>query len=878
MKRRFLAPEVVQTSQMDCGPASLKALLEGHGISVSYGRLREACQTDVDGTSIDTIEAAAVGLGLDAAQVMAPLDHLPLAEAGLLPCLVVVRQPGGATHFVIVWRRHGPWLQLMDPAVGRRFVSVRQFLTEVYIHTMAVDAAGWREWAASDSFLKPLDSRMKALGIPRAVRKSLAVQAAADASWKSLGRLDAAVRMAEALARNGGIRRGRMAAKLVAELSTKPVAIPDLYWSVRPDAQNEANVLMSGAVMVSVQGRRKEGADAGKLSPELAAALTERANSPGRDLWRLLRHDARIAPGVVLPAMALAAGGVVVEALLLRGLFDVSRELAVSGQRLAAVGGILAFLAVLLLLEWPVAASLLRLGRKLEGRLRVRFLAKIPRLGDRYFQSRLVSDMAERSHTVHTVRTLPEQAGYLARAVFEMAFTVAGIAWLFPESAPIAALMAAIAVVVPLAAQPALASRDLRWRTHTGALSRFYLDAMLGLVSVRAHGAERALRREQEGMLAEWARAGLSVQKTVAAVEGVQFLAGLCLAAWLLLRYLQPGGDPAGVLLLAYWTLNLPVLGQEIGAAAWQYPSLRNITLRLLEPLGAPEEPVVAVSKPSENAGGASISLEGVTVRAAGHVILDDVHLTIAPGERVGIVGPSGAGKSSLVGLLLGWHRPAVGQLLVDGRELDAALLAALRRETAWVDPQVQLWNRSLFDNLRYGGAPDESLDVERALEQADLRGVLRKLPDGLQSMLGEGGALVSGGEGQRVRFGRALSKSGVRLAILDEPARGLDREKRRLLLDRAREMWPQATVLCITHDVGDTLSFPRVLVVENAKIVEDGNPHDLAADPGSRYRALLDAEHAVRSGMWSDAVWRRLRLEGGKVVEQQRKDAACRT
>src|SRR5574339_533243 len=98
-RRRLLAPEVVQTSAMDCGPASLKCLLEGFGIHASYGRLREACQTDVDGTSIDTIEAAAVQLGLDAEQVMLPPDHLLLSESNALPALVVVRVPGGLTHF-----------------------------------------------------------------------------------------------------------------------------------------------------------------------------------------------------------------------------------------------------------------------------------------------------------------------------------------------------------------------------------------------------------------------------------------------------------------------------------------------------------------------------------------------------------------------------------------------------------------------------------------------------------------------------------------------------------------------------------------------------------------------------------------------------------
>lgn len=115
--RRWLAPEVIQTSAMDCGPASLKCLLEGHGIPVSYGRLREACQTDVDGTSIDAIEVVANQLGLDAQQVMLPLDHLFLEEARALPAMVVTRRSDGAAHFVVIWSRRGPWLQVMDPAV-----------------------------------------------------------------------------------------------------------------------------------------------------------------------------------------------------------------------------------------------------------------------------------------------------------------------------------------------------------------------------------------------------------------------------------------------------------------------------------------------------------------------------------------------------------------------------------------------------------------------------------------------------------------------------------------------------------------------------------------------------------------------------------------
>jgi ATP-binding cassette subfamily B protein len=258
--------------------------------------------------------------------------------------------------------------------------------------------------------------------------------------------------------------------------------------------------------------------------------------------------------------------------------------------------------------------------------------------------------------------------------------------------------------------------------------------------------------------------------------------------------------------------------------------------------------------------------MEDVMVQAGGHTILSDIQLAIRNGEHVAIVGPSGAGKTSLVGLLLGWHRPAVGRVLVDGVPLVGERLQILRRETAWVDPAVQLWNRSLLDNLRYGDQRSNAAPLSPAIEGADLFEILERLPAGLQTPLGEGGGLVSGGEGQRVRLGRALLRSGVRLAILDEPFRGLDREKRRRLLAQARQHWQAATLICITHDVGETRGFERVLVIEEGRVVEDGPPDVLAAQPDSRYSAMLEAEEAVRVGLWESANWRRLWLKEGRL------------
>ena len=205
--RRFFAAEVIQTSGMDCGPAALTCLLEGFGTRVSYGRLREACHTDVDGTSIDTLEEIASDLGLQAEQVIVPLDHVVLGEADVLPALAVVRNPDDTAHFIVAWRRCGPFVQIMDPARGRLWLPIRQYLEWLVVHATTVPADTWREWAGSDAFLKPLARRLRSAGLSRSETHQRLTAAAADPSWLALATLDASTRMLASLRSAGAIAR-----------------------------------------------------------------------------------------------------------------------------------------------------------------------------------------------------------------------------------------------------------------------------------------------------------------------------------------------------------------------------------------------------------------------------------------------------------------------------------------------------------------------------------------------------------------------------------------------------------------------------------------------------------------------------------------------
>ncbi len=881
-ERRWLVPEVIQTSEMDCGPAALKVLLEGFDISVSYPRLREACQTSVDGTSINTLEEVAVQLGLDAAQMMMPADHLLLPESEALPALVVIRLPKGYTHFVVVWRRHGWLVQVMDPAIGRRWMPIRRLLADLFIHTVPIDAETWREWAGSEGMLDPLRRRLRDLTLEPETVDMLVERALADPTWRGLATLDAATRLVATLQRNGGLRTEADAQAVLLRF-VQPAAetdgaasrqlIPAQFWSVQPAAGNDADseeLLMRGAVLLQVAGRRSDAAAAAELPPELAAARNAPQPRPTRALFDALREDGLLAPALLLPALLLGAAAVLLEIALIQSLRRISAEVQLLDQHVLLIGLLLLFLLIRFGLRLSSESLIERTGRRMEIRLRLAFLRKIPRLGDRYFHSRLISDMARRAHDLQHLHRVQRIGADLLRQSFELLLTLAAIIWLVPANGFWILFFTLLAGGIAYLAWPVLQESDMRLRTLEGTLSRFYLDALQGLTPLRTHAAERAARREFEDLLSQWARASLDFLNVslLARLFGGVFFALIATVVVLQIIVTAPAGQ---VLLLFYWTLKLPLLAAAIFQQIERYPQIRNTMLRLLEPLSAPEEAdehaaAPAASTVADGQGGVAIAFENIEVQAGGQPILHSINLNLAPGEHLAIVGRSGAGKSSLVGLLLGWHQPAVGRCLVDGVPLAGAEISALREMTAWVDPAVQIWNRSLLENLSYGNRPNGE-NINQTISEADLFAVLERLPTGLQTPLGEGGGLVSGGEGQRVRLGRALHRGPVRLVILDEPFRGLDRAKRRELLARARQYWQGATLICITHDVGETRDFERVLVIEDGTVIEDAAPATLATRPDSRYQALLAAETRVRSELWQQG-WRRQHVGNGTIAE----------
>lgn len=896
-KRRWLAKEVIQTSHMDCGPAALKCILEGYGVSANYERLRESCQTDVDGTSITDLEKAAHALGIRCKQVVSPADQL-LSDSSQLPALAVT-QIGPGTHLTVVWRYAGPFAQIMDPVQGRRWVRKSRLRNDLYVHEVTLPATKWRKWVESRKQLKNVLVRLNALGIGQEAGAALVSSAAEDPCWKSLAALDAATRFVGALVEAGGVVRGKESHALLVGLYSNSVestsdlyrVIPEGYWPVVPDKEEPDQLKLRGALFIRVDGLEQpsstEEASTVVASPaaSLRSALEGEAPSPMRTLFALLGGGGIKIPLALTICAFVAVLAGMMELLVLRGIVGLDSTLIEGSQRLAAGAALLVLWLIQLAIDWPFMWMLVRMGRRLEVRVRLALQRKLDELPDAYLRTRPISDMVDRVHQIPLLRQLPLLGGYVVRSLLTLLFYVAGVIYLSPESAVLALLLAGLSMAIPFFARLPLNEADLRVRTHAGALGGFLLDALLGIVPLRTHGAEQAVHREHETLLTQWSRASRALLRIAISSEALQTAVGFGIAAAIVYPHVSGSAATGSVLLLLYWALSIPILARQLTELALRYPRIRSTAVRILEPLNVAGDAGPVTSTGVRNAaphgrtssfgggvnssGGVDLDLRNVSVSAAGSTILKSVNLRIAPGTHVAVVGRSGAGKSSIMGLLLGWHKASEGEVRVDGEVLDTERLEELRAETAWVDPTVQLWNQPLIDNIGCGIARPPGHPMSWYIEQAELTSVLHTLPDGMQTLLGEGGSLVSGGQGQRIRIARAMLRGSARLVLLDEAFRGLDREVRNRLLQRCRSLWINATLLCITHDITQSLEFSRVLVVDDGAIVEDGDPVQLSRDEGSIFRRLLDAETEVRKELLEVSGWRRLRVEQGRVVSQ---------
>ena len=212
--------------------------------------------------------------------------------------------------------------------------------------------------------------------------------------------------------------------------------------------------------------------------------------------------------------------------------------------------------------------------------------------------------------------------------------------------------------------------------------------------------------------------------------------------------------------------------------------------------------------------------------------VLREVTLEIRAGERVGIVGPTGAGKTSLVHLIPRFYDATEGRVLFDGRDVRSLTLASLREQVAFVFQEPVLFATSVAENIAAGRAGATRDDVEEASRLAGIDDVIRGLAEGYDTVLGERGGTLSGGQRQCVAIARAMLRNAP-IVILDEPTTGLDQRSAALVLAALDRLMHGRTVLMISHDPHRLRDADRIIVVDRGRLVQEGSYRDLTARAG---------------------------------------------
>ena len=214
---------------------------------------------------------------------------------------------------------------------------------------------------------------------------------------------------------------------------------------------------------------------------------------------------------------------------------------------------------------------------------------------------------------------------------------------------------------------------------------------------------------------------------------------------------------------------------------------------------------------------------------------LTDINLSIRPGEIVAFVGPSGGGKSTLVNLLPRFFKPTSGHIFLDDMPLEEIVLSDIRKQIAFVSQDVILFNDTIAANVAYGAVAEEGIDrgrVIEALEAANLSAMIKELPDGIDSMVGDNGNRLSGGQRQRLAIARAIYKNAP-ILILDEATSALDSESERQVQDALERLMAGRTTLVIAHRLSTIEHADRIVVLEHGKVIENGSHEDLIKQDG---------------------------------------------
>ncbi|ASR44151.1 lipid A export permease/ATP-binding protein MsbA [Xanthomonas citri pv. mangiferaeindicae] len=573
-------------------------------------------------------------------------------------------------------------------------------------------------------------------------------------------------------------------------------------------------------------------------SPPQGATRADRA-------WPVYRRLLTFA-GAYRGLLSVALVGMLIEAAaggaftkMMEPIIDETFVSANAGVNLWLPAAIIALFVVRGLAGYLADYNMAKSGRGIARDLRVRVLAKYLGLPGMRFDAepvpsmlvRLGSDSDQVSQAaIDAAKVMLQQSLQIIASLIVMLMT----SW--------QVTLTILAIAPPLSWIMGKVARRYRRVSHSiqdsAALLMQTADQSLSnQQEVKIYGAQAAENARYAQVAERHMRLNLKVEATRAISSGVvQLMGSIGLALLLLIA----GYEASQGRLTAGGFVALMIAMMAIIPALKQLTNVQNMLQRgvasaerLFEILDAPDEHDPGV-RPLTRARG-EIEFRHVGARYPGQAepALEDVSFVARPGTVTAIVGRSGSGKSTLIKLLPRFYEHETGEILLDGHPLEEYRLADVRRQIALVGQQVMLFDDTVAANVAYGemaGAPVAAL--EGAIRGANAMEFVDKLPDRLQSGIGNRGGRLSGGQRQRLAIARAMLKDAP-ILILDEATAALDAESERLVQDALEHLMPDRTTLVIAHRLATIEHADQVLVLDQGRLVERGTHRELLARGG---------------------------------------------